>query len=175
MTTQDNSIEPPTVDQARAAVERSRERISRTLDRLEDRIVDKKYELQDRADVFRPVKQQVRLRPLTAIAIGFGVGVVLGSLSRGRQGGRGKRLRGLDRKERRQLREWREQRRERLLARADTSRSDGNAHESRQESRFDGMKGQLVGAVTTALTAAITSGMKDFVRDRSRSRADTSA
>ena len=72
--------EPRTVEEARRAVEQSRERMSDTLDAIEGRLVAKKQELTDRMDVMRPVKQRVRARPWPAIAIAFGIGVLLWKL-----------------------------------------------------------------------------------------------
>ena len=72
--------EPRTVEEARRAVEESRERMSDTLDAIEGRLVAKKQQLSDRMDVMRPVKQRVRSRPWPAIAIAFGVGVLLWKL-----------------------------------------------------------------------------------------------
>jgi ElaB/YqjD/DUF883 family membrane-anchored ribosome-binding protein len=170
MTTEmgESGVEPQTVDQARDAVERSRERISRTLDRLEDRIVDKKHELQDKADVFRPVKTQVRQRPLTAIAVAVGIGALLGSLGGGHEeelarvrGGRGHAL---SDDERRELREWRRHRRERLRAVMNQEERHRGGRNGRADSRRGSLKSQLIGAATTAITAAITSRVKDFAR-----------
>jgi ElaB/YqjD/DUF883 family membrane-anchored ribosome-binding protein len=176
---EEGGVEPQTVDQARDAVERSRERISRTLDRLEDRIVEKKHELQDKADVLRPVKSQVRHRPLTMVAVAVGVGALLGSLGGGHEDadrGRHGRAPALSDNERRELRDWRRHRRERLRALA----GDDHERESRPRprrhstSRRDSLKGQLMGAATTAITAAITSRVRDYVRggsgDASRDR-----
>jgi ElaB/YqjD/DUF883 family membrane-anchored ribosome-binding protein len=152
--------EPRTVDEARSAVERSRERISNTLDALEDRIVEKKHEIQDRVDVLKPVRQQVENRPFTAVAVAVGVGALLGSLGgRGRDEDRGSR-RGSSMKEedRAELREWRRMRRERLEAR--TSRSD--AAEDAGPGRLDALKHQLAGAVTSAIGAVVTAKVREF-------------
>ena len=74
--------EPETVDEARRAVEWQRARLSDTLDAIEDRLVTKKQEIADRMDVMRPVKKQVRARPWPALAVAFGVGVLLWKLRR---------------------------------------------------------------------------------------------
>jgi ElaB/YqjD/DUF883 family membrane-anchored ribosome-binding protein len=169
---------PQTVDEAREAVERSRERISSTLDALEGRIVDKKHELQDKADVLRPVRERVVARPFTAVAVGLGVGALLGSLGGGDdeadvQRSRSGRERGrlIEDDDRRELREWRRARRERLRAVARQGGSEdrpgrsGRPDRDEADSRFDGLKHQLMGAVTTAITAAVTSRMREFARD----------
>lgn len=173
--------EPRTVNEARDAVERSRQRISSTLDQLEDRIVEKKHELQDRVDVFRPVREQIAQRPFTAVAVAVGVGALLGSLGgsddddeatdRHDRGGRQEhqharsgRIRGsaLSDSDRRELREWRRARRERLTTRR-------HARESSDDSsgglRFDALKHQLMGAVTSALTAAVTKRVRSMAMD----------
>jgi ElaB/YqjD/DUF883 family membrane-anchored ribosome-binding protein len=77
--------EPRTVDEARRAVAESRERMSDTLDAIEGRLVAKKQQLSDRMDVMRPVKQRVRARPWPAIAVAFGIGVLVWKLRHQRQ------------------------------------------------------------------------------------------
>jgi ElaB/YqjD/DUF883 family membrane-anchored ribosome-binding protein len=174
--TQDVTGDPQTVDEARDAVERSRERISSTLDQLEGRIVEKKHELQEKADIFRPVREQVVARPFTAIAIAVGVGALLGSLGGGsdddddavwrtRSDRPRARLRRpatgdgfLDDDDRSELRQWRRSRRERLRSR--TRHAAG--HDAGHDSRLSGVRQQLMGAVTSAITAAITARIRDF-------------
>jgi ElaB/YqjD/DUF883 family membrane-anchored ribosome-binding protein len=70
-------MEPRTVEEARRAVEQSRERMSDTLNALEYQLATKKDELEAKVDVLRPVKKRVRKRPLVALAVAFGVGVLL--------------------------------------------------------------------------------------------------
>ncbi|HSJ09749.1 MAG TPA: hypothetical protein VK928_07530 [Longimicrobiales bacterium] len=160
-------VAPQTVDEARHAVERSRQRISTTLDQLEEKIVEKKHELQDRADVLRPVREQVRERPFTAVAVGLGVGAVLGSLGgrdgdgsgdRGSRGG--KRDTGLSRDERKELREWRRHRRDRLETRLG-ARDGKDAHDD-GPGRLDAVKNQLMGAITSAIGAAVTAKVREL-------------
>lgn len=167
--------EPRTVDEARDAVERSRQRISSTLDALEDRIVEKKHALQQRADVFRPVKEQVAQRPFTAVAVAVGVGALLGSLggrdsddrsSRGDdRSSRGESRRDRDgylsAEERRELREWRKHRHERWEARSRV-RERQYEDEHSGPSGLDKFKNQLMGAVTSAIGAAVTAKVKDL-------------
>jgi ElaB/YqjD/DUF883 family membrane-anchored ribosome-binding protein len=156
---------PQTVDQARDAVERSRQRISSTLDALEERIVEKKHEIQDRVDVMRPVREQIAERPFAAIAIGVGVGALLGSLGGGdddehthRRSGRirGRMLSDDDREE---LQEWRRSRKRRLRAamqRQERENGRGSKSGDDDDSRFDALKHQLLGALTSAVTTAVT-------------------
>lgn len=153
---------PRTVDEARDAVERSRQRISSTLDALEDRIVEKKHEIQDRVDVLRPVRDQIQQRPFTAVAVAVGVGALLGSLGGGddeeeeRTSRRGRKTGG---EERAELREWRRARRERLEARA---RTHGNDEDDEGSSRFDALKHQLAGAVTSAISTALAAKVREM-------------
>jgi ElaB/YqjD/DUF883 family membrane-anchored ribosome-binding protein len=70
-------MEPRTVEEARRAVEQSRGRMSDTLHALEYQLATKKDELEAKVDVLRPVKKRVRKRPLIALAVAFGVGVLL--------------------------------------------------------------------------------------------------
>ena len=70
-------MEPRSVEEARLAVQESRERMASTLDALEQQLTTKKQELEAKVDVLRPVKRRVRKRPLIALAVAFGVGVLL--------------------------------------------------------------------------------------------------
>jgi ElaB/YqjD/DUF883 family membrane-anchored ribosome-binding protein len=158
---EDVAVEPRTVDEARDAVERSRQRISSTLDALEGRIVEKKHEIQNRVDVLRPVRDQVERRPFTAVAVAVGVGALLGSIGgrgtedeerQGRRDGKGR----LSEDDRTELREWRRMRRERLQARS------RHEHDDDGSSRFDALKNQLAGAVTSAIGAVVTAKVREF-------------
>ena len=71
-------MEPRTVEEARQAVEASRAKLSDTLGVLEQSLTTRKEELEAKVDVLRPVKHRVRARPLAALAVAFGVGVLLG-------------------------------------------------------------------------------------------------
>ncbi|HUF50073.1 MAG TPA: hypothetical protein VMN60_04535 [Longimicrobiales bacterium] len=170
--------EPRTVDEARDAVERSRQRISSTLDALEDRIVEKKQALRDRVDVVRPVKEQVSRRPFTAIAVAVGVGALLGSLGGGSQADRSSRddsrsghEGGLSAAERGELREWRRHRRERMEAR-NRVRERAWQDEHSGPSALDKFRSQLMGAVTAAIGAAVTAKVKDLMGTRGNGRKD---
>jgi ElaB/YqjD/DUF883 family membrane-anchored ribosome-binding protein len=175
---------PQTVDEARGAVERSRQRISSTLDELEGRIVEKKHEIQQRADVLRPVREQIATRPFTAVAVGVGVGALLGSLGGGddeysrRRSGRisGRALSDEDRTE---LLEWRRARRKRLRAAMRRSRHEhdhdherDDQHDDDGDSRFDALKHQLMGAVTSAITTALTRRVRRLAADNMNSVVD---
>lgn len=162
---EDVAVEPQTVDEAKDAVERSRQRISTTLDELEDRIVEKKHAMQDRMDVLRPVREQVVQRPFTAVAVALGAGALLGSLVGGDEEEREaavsssrRRGSGLSDHERAELREWRRMRRDRLRSRT------GRSHERDDDggSRLESLKHQLAGAVTSAIGAAVTARLKEF-------------
>lgn len=61
-------------DQARAAIERTRSRMSETIDTIEEVLLRKKEQIQEKMDVLAPVKHN----PLPAAAAVFGVGLVLG-------------------------------------------------------------------------------------------------
>jgi ElaB/YqjD/DUF883 family membrane-anchored ribosome-binding protein len=172
---------PQTVDEARDAVQRSRQRISSTLDALEERIVEKKHEIQDRADVMRPVREQIAGRPFTAVFAGLALGAFLGSL-----GGRDEeehvhrrsgRLSGqeLGEGDREELRQWRRERKQRLRARMRRQRGgrpgELRAHredfrdDKGDDSRFDALKHQLLGALTSAVTAAVTTRLRRMAMD----------
>ncbi|HEX6309112.1 MAG TPA: hypothetical protein VFZ69_13035 [Longimicrobiales bacterium] len=164
--TEVSADEPRTVDEAKQAVELSRQRISSTLDALEDRIVEKKHALQDRVDVLRPVRDQVTGRPLTAVAVALGVGALLGSLRRDhedeadpapRSDRESPRSR-LSERDRAELREWRRMRRDRLRAR-ERERSDHP-----DGSRLASLRHQLTGAITSAIGAAVTARVKEMTR-----------
>jgi ElaB/YqjD/DUF883 family membrane-anchored ribosome-binding protein len=171
---QEPADSPRTVDEARDAVEQSRQRISSTLDQLEGRIVEKKHELQDRADVLRPVRDRIAERPFTAVMVGVGVGALLGSLGGGsdreerpRRGAqRSARGSALSDDDRADLRRWRKARRERLQSISRADRGDADSDDRGDDDRFHlgALKHQLVGAVTSAITAAVTSRVREFAR-----------
>lgn len=54
--------------------------MSDTLGEIEHRLLAKKQEITDRMDVMRPIKKRVRARPWPALAVAFGVGVLLWKL-----------------------------------------------------------------------------------------------
>lgn len=72
---------PSSTDEARDAVERTRGRISETLDEIEGRLVSKKEQLKARADIARPVRDRVNERPFQAVGIALGAGLLLGLLT----------------------------------------------------------------------------------------------
>jgi ElaB/YqjD/DUF883 family membrane-anchored ribosome-binding protein len=174
-----STVEPQTVGEARDAIERSRARISSTLDQIEDRIVEKKHELREKVDIVRPVRERIRLRPLAAVAVAVGIGAILGSLGGGSADDeelgirRSGRSRSLSDDERRELRAWRRERRQRLHARLRDDDDDNAGHRSARDSRMDALRGQLMGAVSTAVTAAITSRVKEWARGDGRADART--
>lgn len=66
-------------DMARAEIEMTRARMSETIDEIEDALVRRKEQIQDRLDVLSPVRE----RPLPAAGIVFGAGLLLGLLTGG--------------------------------------------------------------------------------------------
>jgi len=161
---EDVAVDPQTVDEAKDAVERSRQRISTTLDALEDRIVEKKHAMQDRMDVLRPVRDQVTQRPFMAVAVALGVGALLGSLGGSADDVAEPRAgRGRQQLSDRDRREWRRLRRDRLRARGGAA-----GHDDDSGARLDSLKRQLAGAVTTAIGAAVTARLKEFSGERSQ-------
>jgi ElaB/YqjD/DUF883 family membrane-anchored ribosome-binding protein len=66
-------------DAMRADIEQTRARMSETIDDIEDVLVHRKEEIQDRLDVMAPVRE----RPLPSAGIVFGAGLLLGLLTGG--------------------------------------------------------------------------------------------
>jgi ElaB/YqjD/DUF883 family membrane-anchored ribosome-binding protein len=64
---------------ARAEIAMTRARMSETIDEIEDALLRRKEKIQDRLDVFSPVRE----RPFQAAGAVFGVGLVLGLLTGG--------------------------------------------------------------------------------------------
>jgi len=75
-------IEPGTPEAVRAEIERTRERISRTIDEIEIALLRKKERIRERMDV----AARIRERPLEAAAVAAVVGLLLGFLTGGRGG-----------------------------------------------------------------------------------------
>lgn len=65
--------------EAREEIERTRARMSGTIDEIEDALLRKKARLQDRLDVLAPVRE----RPLPSAAAAFGAGLLLGLITGG--------------------------------------------------------------------------------------------
>jgi ElaB/YqjD/DUF883 family membrane-anchored ribosome-binding protein len=188
MKIEEGTESPQTVGEAREAVERSRQRISSTLDALEERIVEKKHEIKDRVDVMRPVRERISERPFTAVAIGLGVGAFLGALGGGDDDGdvhrrRSGRVSGrlLEDDDREELKEWRRARRRRLRAamrRSEAERGEvrsgrGRDEDDSDDSRFDALKHQLMGAITSAVTTAITKRVRRMATENVGSLVDS--
>jgi hypothetical protein len=168
---QETAGDPRTVDEARHAVERSRQRISSTLDTLENRIVEKKHEIKERVDVLRPVRDQISQRPFTSVAVGLGVGALLGSIGGGddddHSHSRSGRVRGrsLSDDDRQELREWRKARKQRLRARMQNNDDDDDDDRDSSDSRLGALRHQLMGAVTAAVTTAVTKRVRQLAMD----------
>lgn len=69
---------------ARAEIERTRARMSETIDHIESALLRKKEEVQQKLDVMAPVRD----RPLVSVAAAIGVGIALGFLTGGGDDGR---------------------------------------------------------------------------------------
>lgn len=80
----DAGVEPRNVDEAKRVVEETRERISSTLDTLEDRIIETRDLVRDKANVLEPLRERARARPWMAVAVAAAAGLFLGTLSRRR-------------------------------------------------------------------------------------------
>lgn len=131
---------------AREEVERSRARISGTLDEIEDRIVEKKERLRQRFAVVDRVKDRIERAPLGAVAAAAGIGLLIGML-----GGGDDDDDDLDDEDRAELRALLEQARETGVPVHGAVRVKGGHPSFWQE-----VRAQLVGAITAAVVAAIT-------------------
>jgi hypothetical protein len=72
-------IQPRTPEAARAEIERTRARMSETIDEIEGVLLQKKEQIQDQLDV----RARIRAKPLHAAGIVLGIGVVIGFLTGG--------------------------------------------------------------------------------------------
>jgi hypothetical protein len=70
---------PSDPDEIRQEIERTRERMSRTLDAIEDRLVQRKDEIWARA-TFRSLRHRVSSEPWRSLAIAFVVGYVVAAI-----------------------------------------------------------------------------------------------
>jgi hypothetical protein len=126
-------IEPADPEAARAEIERTRARMSETIDEIEDVLVRKKERLQDQLDV----RARVRENPLAAAGIVLGAGLLLGLVTGGKKSSRPR----LDAEERAAL--W-ESRARRVLAIAREQEEDIeeleailDAHELEDEEEYE--------------------------------------
>lgn len=102
---------PRTVQEARRAVEASRERISATLEELEERIVETRASIKRKVDVARPAREAIRTAPFVALGVAVAVGLFLGT----RGGDDDEEDEYFEKSERKALEEWRQRRRRMLL------------------------------------------------------------
>lgn len=72
-------IEPENPEAARAQIEETRERMSHTIDEIEGALLAKKARIQDKLDVFSPIREN----PLLAVGAVFGAGLLLGFITGG--------------------------------------------------------------------------------------------
>jgi ElaB/YqjD/DUF883 family membrane-anchored ribosome-binding protein len=75
----DIGIQPENPEAARAQIEETRERMSHTIDEIEGALLAKKARIQDRLDVFSPIREN----PLLALGAVFGAGLLLGFVTGG--------------------------------------------------------------------------------------------
>jgi len=154
----ERAASPGNVAEAQAAVAHSRARVSATIDELEERIIDKKEELQGRLDVARPVRALVGASPLVAMAVAAGVGLLLGLASRGRR--RRPREIPLNAVDDDAIRSWRRERRKRLL---ETAGRELPRFEP-PPSRLGRLVRDLVHEFAGAATAFVASELADRVK-----------
>jgi ElaB/YqjD/DUF883 family membrane-anchored ribosome-binding protein len=169
--------EPEDVGEARAEVERNRERLTETLDAIEDRLVETKSALRDRVNVLRPVQEQVRSRPWVAVAAALGAGAALGAVMRGSSSG----MSLIDEEERRRRREWRRRRSARMAGHG-TQASDGlrigetalppQRRKRRKRRQEAGTMRMLRKQLLGTLTAAITRGLRQRIMSADGRRDD---
>lgn len=116
--TQGQEPRPETVEEARGAVEESRESISRDLDVLGSRLGEKREQVvakaeavKDRLNVLKQLRGRVRSNPWPSVGIALGAGVAAGMMSGWRSRVRARRA-----ERRRERQRWRRERRARLSA-----------------------------------------------------------
>lgn len=152
---------PRNVGEARATVEASRQRVAATLEALEERLVEEKEAIQEKLDVARPVREYVSAKPLVAVGIAAGAGLLFGLLRGG--GGRREQPEGeLTERENRMVERWRRERRKRLLSTADDELPSFEPPTSRLGQLFRDMTHELVGAATALLVAGVVDRVKDL-------------
>ena len=155
--------EPRSTAEARRLVEESRGRISATLDAIEDRLDAKKEELKEKANVLRPIREQVRRHHWRSLGIAFGAGLLLAMMLGGEEEEERERERfgPLDEDEREELRRWREKRRARLEHRLARRRERAEARERA------GSRGFAFGEYGRMIGGAVLAGLGDRFRRRS--------
>lgn len=151
---------PRDVGEARATVEASRQRVAATLEELEGRLVEEKEAIQEKLDVARPVREYASAKPLVAVGIAAGAGLLLGLLTGG--GSRRDEEDGeLTERESRLVERWRSERRKRLLSTAEDELPSFEPPPSRIGRLFRDMTHELVGAATALLVAGLVDRVKD--------------
>ncbi|HEX7051515.1 MAG TPA: DUF3618 domain-containing protein [Longimicrobiales bacterium] len=147
---------PTSTTEARREIERTRGRISTTLDALEERVDSTRNEIRERLDVLRPVRRQVREHHWASLGIAFGTGVLLSMLFGGKGEEEERRVgRMLEEEPREERRRWRAERRERLSRRA----------ERRRTRRRRGMMAGLgLRRIPGMLAGAVVAGLRDRAR-----------
>lgn len=142
---------PRTVQEARRAVEQSRQRVSATLDELEGRIVDTKQAIQQKMDFVKPVQGVIRNAPFIALGAAVAIGLFLGTRG-GEQDDEDDD--GFDRDERAALEEWRQRRRRMLLDEAEADEAFEEEEEVAPKPGFMRMLGHELAGVVVGIVAA---------------------
>lgn len=151
---------PRDVGEARRVVEARRGRVADTLQELEERLVEEKEAIQDKLDVARPAREYVRGKPLVAVGVAAGAGLLLGLLT-----ARSKRRTGEEPdfgdEDRDAIRRWRSERRKRLLESAEEELPSFEPPPSRVGRLFRDMAHELVGAGTALLIAQLVDRVQE--------------
>jgi ElaB/YqjD/DUF883 family membrane-anchored ribosome-binding protein len=154
---------PRDVDQAREVAEASRRRVTETLGELEERLVEEKDALQERLDVVRPLREFVWARPLPAVAMAAGAGLLFGLLVAGsRRAPAEVELTDADRDV---IRSWRRERRKRLIDTAEDELPSFDPPPSRIGRLFRDMTHELVGAATALLVSGLVERVQEQEQD----------
>ncbi len=75
------TTEPRSIEEARAALATTRERISRDLDHIESRLRGTAEGLRERLDLLEPARTRIRADVWTSLGLAFAAGIALGLLT----------------------------------------------------------------------------------------------
>jgi ElaB/YqjD/DUF883 family membrane-anchored ribosome-binding protein len=164
------NVQPRSTEEARRAVQESRDRISRDLDAIENRIEYRTDQLKRRADVLRPVRERVEDRPWPVVGAALGAGVVLGLLTGGRDGEREHRRarHRVDDREYDEFRRWKEERQQEARRRGERQGLAGFRAMAAERLRRNGPR--LVRTIAPALTGAVIARGQQMMDNRRAAR-----